>query len=63
MGRKPWENNSGCKDPTAYKATHNVEEAKRVSVFVDAIRALAGLCGFEILNWVKIRVTRTGNEY
>lgn len=60
---KPWENKSGYKDPTAYNAMYPSEEAKRVSMFVDAVRILASLCGFEILNWVKIRVRKTGNEY
>lgn len=56
-------NKSGCKDPTAYNALYPSEESKRVSMFMDAIRALATLCVFEIINWVKIRVKRTGNEY
>lgn len=56
-------NKSGCKDPTAYNALYPSEECKRVSMFMDAIRALATLCGFEILNWVRIRVKKTGNEY
>lgn len=56
-------NKSGCKDPTAYNAMYPGDESKRVSMFIDAIRALATLCGFEILNWVKIRVKKTGNEY
>lgn len=60
---KPWENKSGCKGPTAYNAMYPNDESKRVSMFMDAVRALATLCGFEILNWVKIRVKRSGNEY
>ena len=60
---KAWENKSGCKDPTAYNAMYPNDEAKRVSMFMDAIRTLETLCGFEILNWVKIRVKNTGNEY
>ena len=60
---KLWQKKSGYPDPTAYNAICPTEEAKRVSMFVDAIRILATLCGFEILNWVKIRVRKTGNEY
>ena len=56
-------NKSGCKDPTAYNALYPKDEPQRVSMFMDAIRALATLFGFEILNWVKIRVKKTGNEY
>ena len=60
---KPWENNSGCKDPTAYAAIKPTEEEQRVSDFVKAIRILAGLCGFEIISWVKIRVKKTNRIY
>lgn len=64
MNRNPRLNKSGCNDPTAYRALFAPsEESKRVSDFMDAFRILARLCGFEILNWVKIRVIRTGNEY
>ena len=56
-------NKSGCKDPTAYNALYPRDETQRGSMFVDAMRGLATLCGFEILNWVKIRVKKTGNEY
>lgn len=56
-------NKSGCKDPTAYNALYPKDESQRVSMFMDAMRALATLCGFEIINWVKIRVKKTGNEY
>lgn len=56
-------NKSGCKDPTAYNALYPRDETQRVSMFMDAMRALATLCGFEIINWVKIRVKKTGNEY
>lgn len=63
MTPKPWENKSGCKDPTAFKALYNTEEQKRVSQFIEAVRDLAELSGFEIINWVKIRVKKTGNEY
>lgn len=61
---KPWENKSGCKDPTAYEALKPMEEeAQRVNDFVKAIRILAGLCGFEIISWVKIRAKKTGRIY
>lgn len=60
---KPWENKSGCPDPTAYAAMKPTEEEMRVSDFVKAIKILARLAGFEILNWIEIRVKRTGNTY
>ena len=61
--KNPRLNKSGYPDPTAYDAMHSNDEARRVSLFVDAVRALAELCGFEILNWMKIRVKKTKNEY
>lgn len=60
---KPWENKSGCPDPTAFRAINPKDEAQRVSAFIDAIRILAYLCGFEIINWVQIRVKKTKNIY
>lgn len=60
---KPYQNKSGCNDPTAYNAIYPKDEPKRVSMFVDAVRNLAELCGFEIICWIKIRVKKTGNEY
>lgn len=63
MKNNPRLNKSGCPDPTAYKALYPGDEAKRVSQFMDAVHDLAELSGFEIINWVKIRVKKTGNEY
>jgi hypothetical protein len=61
---KPWENKSGCKDPTAYEAIKNLEEeSKRVSDFIRAVKILAGLCGFEIVSYIKIKVNKTGRTY
>lgn len=61
---KPWENSSGCKDPTAYAAMKpEEEEEQRVSDFIKAIRIIAGLCGLEIISWVKVRVKKTGRIY
>lgn len=36
---KPWENSSGCKDPTAYKAEKTISaEEQRVTDLVNCIR-------------------------
>jgi hypothetical protein len=62
--KKPWENNSGCKDFAAYRALQAVEEEEqRVSDFIKAIKILARLCGMEITNWVQITVKKTGRTY
>ena len=61
---KPLENNSGCKDPTAYEAIQNLEEeGKRVSDFIHEVKILARLCGFEITSWINIKVTKSGRTY
>ena len=60
---RPWENKSGCPDPTAFRAINPKDEAQRVSAFIEAVRALAYLCSLEIINWVQNRVKKTGNTY
>ena len=60
---KPWQNKSGLPGPTAYTATKPNMEERRVSAFVEWVRTLADLCGFEILNWIRIRSKRSGKEY
>lgn len=61
---KPWENNSGCNDFTAYRALKAVEEEEqRVADFIRSIKTLARLSGLEITNWVQITVKKTGRTY
>lgn len=61
---KPWENNSGCKDPTAYRAIRSADADKeRISKTMYAIRAVAALAGLEITNWIEFRDIRTGADY
>lgn len=60
---KPWENSSGCNDPTAYAATRPTEEEIQVSKLVKAIKAVAELFGFEIINRIEFRSRNTGKCY
>lgn len=60
---KPWENSSGCKDPTAYAATRPTEEEVQVSKLVKAIKAVAELFGFEIISRIEFRSRNTGKCY
>ena len=61
---KPWENRSGAKDPTAYSVQKAAEEEEqRVTDFIKAVKSLARLCGFEIENWISIRVKKSGRVY
>lgn len=60
---KPWENASGLPDPTAYTATRPTEDEIRVSKLVKALRAVAELFGFDIINRMEFRDKRTGRMY
>ena len=60
---KPWQNKSGCNDPTAYEAMKPTEEEIQVSKLVKAIRSVAELFGFEIINRVEFRSRHTGKCY
>lgn len=61
---KPWENNSGCKDPTAYAATKPItDEEQRVSDLVKAIKTLTRLAGFDVMNRIEFRERRSGRTY
>lgn len=61
---KPWENSSGCKDPTAYAATKTVsEEDQRFADMLKAVKTLIRLSGYEILNRVEFRDRRSGRIF
>lgn len=60
---KPWQNSSGCNDPTAYAATRPTEEEIQVSKLVKAIKAVAELFGYEIINRVEFRNRNSGKTY
>lgn len=60
---KPWENSSGCKDPTAYAACKSTPEEIRVGKLVKALKFVAALFGFEILNRIEFRDIETGRTY
>ena len=61
--RKPWQNKSGCNDPTAYAATKPTKDEIRVEMLCNAIRDIAELAGFEIMNRMEIRDRKTGKVY
>jgi hypothetical protein len=60
---KPWENKSGCKDPTAYAATRPTEEEIQVGKLVKAVKSVADLFGYEIVNRIEFRNKISGNMY
>ena len=61
---KPWENNSGCKDPTAYAATKPIsEEERRVSELVKVLKYIIKIAGFEPINRIELRCKKSGRMY
>lgn len=61
---KPWENNFGARDPTAYAATKAItDEEERVSNLVRAIKTLIHLSGFDLLNRIELRDKKSGRIY
>lgn len=61
---KPWENNSGCKDPTAYAATKPItEEEQRVADLVKVLKYIIRLAGFELIARIELRDRRSGRMY
>jgi hypothetical protein len=60
---KPWQNSSGCNDPTAYAATRPTEEEIQVGKLVKAVKAVSDLFGFEVINRVEFRSKHTGKCY
>ena len=61
---KPWQNKSGCNDPTAYAATKPIsDEEQRVSDLVKVIRQIVRWAGFDLLNRMEFRERNSGRTY
>lgn len=61
---KPWENNSGYKDPTAYNGEKAItEEEQKVSDMVWIFKKIARWAGFDIINRMEFRDRRSGRMY
>lgn len=61
---KPWENSSGCKDPTAYAASKPIsEEEQRVTELVKVLKTIIRWAGFELINRIELRDRRSGRTY
>lgn len=62
--QKPWQNNSGCNDPTAYEAVKVVsKEEKRVAELVKILKTIIRWAGFEPINRIELRERRSGRTY
>lgn len=64
MARKPWENKSGCPDPTAFEGEKQInEEEQKVADLVWIIKRIARWAGMEIINRIEFRDRRSGRTY
>lgn len=64
----PYYNNEGYADPTAYAGTKNIirEEAeteKRAFDLIKVLKFIIRSCGFELIERIKIKDTKTGREF
>jgi hypothetical protein len=61
---KPWLNNSGCPDPTAFEAMKRVnlvdDNAHKV---ITTIKNILDLSGFELIGRIQIRHKKSGKIY
>lgn len=66
--RKPWLNDSGCSDPTAYEALKSIindEEIleNKVRKLVKAIKFIVKRAGFELIGRIQIKDKKSGKEF
>ena len=56
MKNKPWQNSSGCNDPTAYAATKPLTaEEQKLAELVKILKTIIRWSGFELLNRMELR--------
>lgn len=64
----PYYNNEGYADPTAYAGTKKIireesETERRASELIKILKFIIRLSGFELIERVKIKDTKTGREF
>lgn len=61
---KPWENNSGAKDPTAFEGSKAVVQMEdRLRELMKCLRYVARMAGFDIIGRIEFRDLKTGRKY
>ena len=68
---KPWLNNSGCPDPTAYEALKKIQNEERwfnqidktAHLVITTIKNILDLAGFELVERIQIRHKKSGKIY
>ena len=64
MSNKPWQNKSGCPDPTAYEGEKVIsEEEQKVADLVWIIKKIARWAGMEVISRIEFRDRRSGRTY
>jgi len=64
----PYYNSEGYADPTAYVGTKNIireetETEKRASELIKVLKFIIRLSGFELIERIRIKDTKTGREF
>lgn len=64
----PYFNNEGYADPTAYAGARNIikeenETEKRAFELIKVLKFIVRLSGFELIERIKIKDTKTGKEF
>ena len=61
---KPWENNSGCSDYTAYNAINDIQdEDKRLARLVYVLKYIIDSSGYDLAERIVLRDRRTGRVH
>lgn len=69
---KPWLNNSGCPDPTAYAAINNIRKEEKIQnqsvddkahKVISTMKNILDLSGFELVGRIEIRHKKSGKIY
>ena len=61
---KPWENNSGCKDPTAFEGSKQItKEERELKKLVKAIYAMAEAMGYRVTNRIEFVHIKTERKF
>lgn len=69
--QKPWLNNSGCPDPTAYEALKRIQADERklkdadadAHLLVNVIKDILDLAGFELIGRIQMKHKKSGKIY
>lgn len=62
--KNPYYNQSGCADPTAYRALKNLsEEEQKVNVLIKVLKFIIHESGFELLNRIELQARDSGRIY